>query len=780
QRGAGSTIVIVGEAGSGKSRLFQELLPDPRIAARLIVRFSPAAESSPYGGLRTGLRDLAGISSEAEPVAAGVALAAWIDRVAPASRQWLPLIAIPFGAAVAESAEVSGIASAFRRERLHAAIVELLGATLSTPTVLVLEDLHWADEASFALLTAVAEAAVGRPWLVVALQRPGARMFGTPEVARLDLAALDPGATVRLVLAAAGSGSLSDADLASISERAGGNPLFARVLVTAALERGSADDLPDRLESLLASRIDRLDGRGRALLRRAAVLGRTVDLDLLGEVLADDDVANDPATWRKLEEFVARTGPNEVRFRHDLVRAAAYQGLSHARRRSLHERLARAIERRAGAELDEVAAVLALHFERSGDLEPAFRYARRAGDVARARYANVDAAALYRQALGCAGGLRTIAPDEVAAVAEARGDVAELAGRYDEALAGYALARRLARSRVITSDPSAPGDPARIGLAGLARKTGIVCERAGRYSAALAWYTRGRRALEPEDGADPGVEVETGVEVLRVRLALETAGIRFRQGRYAACVRDALPAAERARSIGRRELLAHAYYLLHAAYGDLGSPEAARYRDLSLPIYEELGDLVGQGNVLNNLGIEAYFEGRWDDALALYARSKEAKSRAGDIANAATQSNNEAEILSDQGRLAEAEALLADALRVWRAAGYEIGIALATSNLGRAAARLGRHEAGLEFLAEATARFDRIGAQGYVDEAQARLAEALVLAGRGVEAEAVGRATLARVRREATISVLGAQLERTLGWAALQRGEPESAAARFA
>ncbi|MGH2513272.1 MAG: adenylate/guanylate cyclase domain-containing protein, partial [Candidatus Limnocylindrales bacterium] len=79
QRGAGSTIVIVGEAGSGKSRLFQELLPDARIAARLIARFSPAGESSAYGGLRTGLRDLAGISPEADPAEAGESLSTWIE-----------------------------------------------------------------------------------------------------------------------------------------------------------------------------------------------------------------------------------------------------------------------------------------------------------------------------------------------------------------------------------------------------------------------------------------------------------------------------------------------------------------------------------------------------------------------------------------------------------------------------------------------------------------------------------------------------------------------------
>jgi tetratricopeptide (TPR) repeat protein len=184
---------------------------------------------------------------------------------------------------------------------------------------------------------------------------------------------------------------------------------------------------------------------------------------------------------------------------------------------------------------------------------------------------------------------------------------------------------------------------------------------------------------------------------------------------------------------------------------------------------------VGQGNVLNNLGIDAYFEGRWDDALELYARSKTAKARAGLVANVATQSNNEAEILSDQGRFAEAEALLRDALRVWGAAHYELGVALATSNLGRVAARAGRFDDGLAILEDAADRFERIGARGYVDETRARIAECLVLAGRTSEAEAVAVETLARVRRETATSVLEAQLERSLGWCALQRGDPDAA-----
>lgn len=773
-RRAGRTVTIVGDAGTGKSRLAQELLTDETIAGRFVARFTPADEGTPYSGLRDGLRELAAIADEADPAAAGARLSEWVDGLAPALRPWLPLLAIPFGAMVVETPEVAGLASGVRRDRLHAAMADLLGEALPRPAILVLEDLHWADEASVALLTALVQTKPAAWWLVLALQRPSARPFGGPGATRIELGTLDAEAVVRLALDAAGGSPLSDADLDAIVERAAGNPLFVRELAAVAVQDGSMDALPERLETLLASRIDRLDGRRRALLRRAAVLGRTVDLEVLDEVLSDvEDVQHDLAAWSDLEEFVAWVDPGRIRFRHDLVRDAAYEGLSHARRRRLHARLAVAIERRAGEASDEVAGVLALHFERGGVLESAYRYARRAGDVARSQYANIDAAAQYRRALVCASGIPGLAPGEVAAVAGSLGDVAELAGRYDEALRAYARARALLRAAARADAPGAAGHQADrdLGMADLARRTGIVCERAGHYGAALAWYSRGRRRLEGIGGRE--------AETLRIRLDLDRAGIRFRQGRYGASVRIALQAADAAERIGERALLAHAYYLLHAAYGDLGSADVARYRHLALPIYEEIGDLVGQGNVLNNLGIEAYFEGRWDDALELYARSKAAKTRAGQVANAATQSNNEAEILSDQGRFSEAEALLRDALRIWRAAGYEIGIALATSNLGRVAARAGRHDDGLAILEDAAERFEHIGARGYVDETRTRIAECLVLASRPAEAEAVAVETLARVRREAETSVLESQLERTLGWCALLRGDPEAAGAHL-
>ena len=176
--------------------------------------------------------------------------------------------------------------------------------------------------------------------------------------------------------------------------------------------------------------------------------------------------------------------------------------------------------------------------------------------------------------------------------------------------------------------------------------------------------------------------------------------------------------------------LAHAYYLLHLAYTSLGSPERARVRDLALPIYEELGDLLGQANALNNLGIDAYYEGRWDDALDYYERSRRARERIGDVVGAATIANNIAEILSDQGRIERGRGRCCTRCdETCDAAGSRLMSAVATANLGRAAARAGRADEARRAPRRGARRAPRDPGRELRLETEVRLAEAAVLAG---------------------------------------------------
>jgi tetratricopeptide (TPR) repeat protein len=230
-----------------------------------------------------------------------------------------------------------------------------------------------------------------------------------------------------------------------------------------------------------------------------------------------------------------------------------------------------------------------------------------------------------------------------------------------------------------------------------------------------------------------------------------------------------------ARAAGALPELAHAYYLGHLAYTSLGSPKRNDVRGLALPIYEELGDLLGQAIALNNLGIVAYYEGRWDEALEFYGRSRSARERIGDVVGAATIANNIAEILSDQGRLEEAEAELRDVREICEAAGSRLMTAVADANLGRAAARAGRGDEARELLTAAIASLREIDAGSFVVEVQARLAEAALFAAEFEDALAAADLAEAITGTSAPPAVQ-ALLNRVRGQALLRTGRPEDAA----
>jgi tetratricopeptide (TPR) repeat protein len=750
----GQVAELVGEPGIGKSRLVEELKTMAVGFTQLVTQCDQYATSVPYFPFRKLLRPLAGITEAESASEAGARLKPWVEAVMPDFTPWLPLLAAPFDAEVPPTPESEEIGTSFRRERLFETVEQFLHRVLMMPTLLVVEDAHWMDDASRELLRHLVVSTQPRPWLMTITRRPGDDAFlngGGNGHRILELSALPSADASRLALAAAGELALSEELLGEVAERSGGNPLFVRELVAAS--RGGVASLPETVETLITTRIDTLEPGDRFLLRNASVLGAQFELDLLADVLADElEDVGDLNRWRRLGEFVAWEGTNTLRFRHDLFRTVAYEGLSFRRRREIHGRLATELERRAGDGAVEVAPQLSLHFLQAEDYEKAWRYSVAVGELAQRRSANVVAAELYERALAAAEHLE-LPPDEVARVAEALGDVCELAARYEEAEEAYGRARGLheeALERVR-----------------LMRKEGILCERMGNYPEALAWYTRGLSALE-------GTDVVNGL-TSRVELELATAGVKYRQGHFAESVDWSTRAAEHAEAAKSRAGLGHAYLLLHVNRMALGEQDDEHAR-LALPMLEEAGDLVLQANVVNNLAIEAYFAGRWDEASELYRRSGDLSRRAGDVVNVARAQNNEGEIVSDQGRLAEAEALFVEAQRVWRAARYPVGIALATSNLGRVAARAGRFDEALALLAEALSGFEALGSEAFVHETEARRIECLVLAGRHQDALELLPAALEAIEDR---PLVGAFLERLHGYVLVQARRAGEAGPRF-
>lgn len=701
--GAGGVVEIIGAPGIGKSRLVSEAIDLWSLNA-FRVACEEYGSATPYLPFRRVYRRFLGLVDGTANDVAASELERAVTELTPELVPFLPLLADVVDIRVAPTREVDELEPRFRRTRLEECAVGLLRVFLSGPSALVFEDAHAMDEASASLLAKIALEAAEMPLLVVLTRRPEGRVSLPERAGRvlvLDLKPLAGDAAARL--AGGGTGpALTPAQIAAIVERANGNPLFLRELLRAADKSGGIEALPESIEPLLAAEIDLLSPDDRKLLRAAAVLGDQFDPSLLHELL-DEGATIDETVWSRLATFVAPTVTGR-RFAHGLMRDAAYEGLSFRRRKELHGRAARAIEARTTTP-EEAAELLSLHWLHAEGYEPAWRYSRLAGNGARALWANADAATFYGRALEAAGRLGSLPRLDVLAVAEALGDACELTASYDRSRHAYAEARRLADDEV---------DRAR-----LLRKTGVLYERQGRYREALACYTRGRGHLRVGSEA-------AGTELSELDLA--SAGVRSRQGRHRESTRFAAEAAREAARVSHKSGYAHALYLQHATSVYLNQPDD----DLALQalsVFEELGDLVGQGNVLNNLGMSAFYQGNWKASISYNQRSREARLRSGDVVGEATEAYNLAEILSDQGDLEAARALLGSARRTWLAAGYRVGAALATSDLGRLEARAGDIAEGRRLLEDALADLREIRSPVFAAETQARLVECYLLEG---------------------------------------------------
>jgi class 3 adenylate cyclase/tetratricopeptide (TPR) repeat protein len=721
--GFGTLVELIGEPGIGKSRLAEELESSCADMASLGTRCDQYEATTPYYPFRPLLRSLLDVELNGGAEHNRTVLAERLATIDEELVPWAPLLGAPLDVEVESTPEVDDLEPAFWRARLHGVMGKLLGRLLDSPTLLLFEDVHWMDDASSELLRYLGTQLPTRPWLTCTTRRPVAGGFaaaeGTPPLPALTLR-LEPipeEDAKTLVRAAAGDRGLSEEELAALMQRAAGNPLFLQELATSDAAGEQMEEMPETVEAVVATRIDRLGPGDRALLRWASVLGVSFSGSLIVDVLeGDPNVAAASEAWDRLSEFVEFDPdvPGHFRFRHALIRDAAYEGLSYKRRREVHRRVAEVIARRHGDRAEDAAEVLSLHFHRAEHWPEAWRYSCEAGRRAQEKYAHVEAAEFYRRALDAAKGARDLEPEEVAAVWEALGDCLRFAGKLDDAAYSYAQARALH-----TKDSAEQ--------IALMRKEGRVRDDMGRYGDAIRWYNRGLKAAER-------LSDEKAQRHYRLDLSFALAQTRFWQGNFRDSIRRLKAVVHDALETTDIAILAPAYAILHLAHTELGSSERAAYRGFALPLFEELGDLRGQAGVLNNLGIEAYYEGDWEKALDLYERSRKLHDRIGDVTHVGLTTNNIAEILSDQGRLEDARPLYAEVIREGDAMGHRLLASVARAGLGRVAARGGRFNEADELLDESLEGLREIGAASYVLQVEVLRAEADALRGDRPEA----------------------------------------------
>lgn len=413
RRGGNKAVLVGGPPGSGKSRLARWAVQ--RLGEGAHTRWLAAHEAhhdAPYAPLAEALRAEIGLQAEAPAAARESAFQAWRGRLAPtlapAALQMLRwLVGLP--------ADVQDLWPAARRRRLHDALVAWLRQSpAGQPVLLVVEDVHWADPSTLAVLEACAGVDGGPGWMLLATARPPRAQDWQPRWPRVSASPLLPEQARELALRvlqasgrpdapAAGPG-LDEAGLQRLLARADGNPLFIETLALAEARQASAP--PDRGEQLLSALTG--DDTALRLLRHAAVLGDSLDIDSLRDLLPDLPADGFHAALRRLQRagLVHRQGQGQaLQFHHALIRNAAYDSLQVSERRQLHA----AVYQRAMAGLapegmaDGTASLqadaLAWHAARAGLAEPAARHFEGAARRALALAAYPEAVAHHAAAL---------------------------------------------------------------------------------------------------------------------------------------------------------------------------------------------------------------------------------------------------------------------------------------------------------------------------------------------------------------------------------------------
>src|SRR6266542_2945354 len=373
-------VTIVGEPGVGKSRLAAELFAYVDAKPELIRwrqgRCLPYGEGITFWALGEIVKAEAGILESDSSEVAATKLEAAVSAE-ESERQWLLQRLAPLvGLEAASPAERQELFTAWRRF--------FEGLAAAGPSVLVFEDLHWADEALLAFLEYLAEWSQGVPLLVLCAARPelyerrpgwGA---GQRNAHTINLSPLSDRETAELVSSLATTTTVLSEELErAILERAGGNPLYAEEFVRLLADRGPGQGgdglaqaaLPESVQALIAARLDTLNPERKSLLQDAAVVVKVFWAGALAEIGAraagEVEIALHELSRKELVR-PARTssmeGETEYSFWHVLVRDVAYGQVPRAERARRHRSAAVWIERKAGERVEDLAEVLAYHY----------------------------------------------------------------------------------------------------------------------------------------------------------------------------------------------------------------------------------------------------------------------------------------------------------------------------------------------------------------------------------------------------------------------------------
>jgi len=682
-------VIIEGEAGVGKSRLtanFVELAGESEINGYAGACQS-YGRSIPFLPLKPVFESIFGVKGKRYNAGALEAISGYAKL-----NGWESLLNDILELGIPETAETMALNSRVRRQRLFDLLYSALKYRAKIgPFYIILEDIHWIDETSHEFLNHLMEEEPIEGLLVLAVTRPEeaikkSSIYSKAEVFKLE--SLPPEESAELIASMLDFKEIPEALKSLVIERSQGNPFYAGEIVRTLMDEGyfSKDEnsglmsfsgnledieLPDNINSLVLSRIDRLPEAVKDVIKTASVIGRSFSLELLKQIFPYP-IENGPLLdhLEKLASLdltpIDRRGadPSYV-FKHIMTQEVAYNCQAFREREMLHEKIGTLIEAKYTENLHPHLEILAHHFSRSANKQKAFLYLAEAGDKAVSIFANTEAIRFFDAAekiYSKPGRLpKYVTKEMIYHILRTRGNVHLRIGLYDKAVDDFSM---------LSEKVSRWGEMNRVPV--VLNRMAEALWLKGEYEQALKAADRGLRIAEKVDNPEGrATSLFSFAEIARRKGDFRTAVGRFKAaiGIY--------------REMGNDAALAMSLNSLGITLGATGELEQA------LAIYDEalearqcLSDLEGEAKILNNMGLIYMDTGRIKEALENFKKSAAAFERIGDRRNRSYCLGNIGYIHKNSANYSEAELAFWEALKVLERIGDTAGTAYTYSNLG--------------------------------------------------------------------------------------------------
>ncbi|MBI4640544.1 MAG: tetratricopeptide repeat protein, partial [Candidatus Tectomicrobia bacterium] len=727
--GKGQVITLVNEAGFGKSRMSRELKQYIREKGVGIVEGACFAysQSTGYYIVTEMLKNLFSIDADdleeaiAEKVLEGVPqlLGEPPGQMSRRSREIVPFIGYLLSV---------NLGKEFQEKVVHLDPQELKNSTFMAlktlfegmaeqrPTLLLFDDLHWADPTSLDFISFLMESTHKFPLLVLCIYRPEkdhrcwrlgaiARQICPDRFTEMIFKKLTLDETDRLVRALLNMQDIPESILKVIRERADGVPFYIEEVLRTLLENGtirqvgdhwefsdSLDgiEIPGNIHGIIAARIDRLDKDLKEVLQAASAIGVTFSYNILETVTGHRDNLDQLLDKLQNLELIheSKAFPErEYRFKNYFTQEATYNNLLLKSRRELHKTIAETIEAIHRPRLDEQVELLAFHYTRAEEWVKAFRFTVDTGWKAKSVYANEEALQALTSALDIYTSRELPVNLYVLKMYHGLGDVHDLMGNYAKAVEYYEEGAKLSQSRQEQAN--------------LFRKVGRTYEKRGDIQTAMTYYNQGFDLLKGEP------------ETAELGLLYMNAGwVHNRKGEY---------------------------------------EKAVEFNEKALEILEKTNDLAEVSRAHNNLAVIYEYKGAWKEALDHNQKSIEIMERIGDLKQLGWYYTSLGLLNWKIGNLKDAKTYHKQSLELMEKVRYPYGISAAYLNLGTVCVEDNDLDTALDYLQRSLALHLGLNIEGRLCKNYQSLADLFIRKGDLSKAEeycqkAMEIATRARYR----------------------------------